>query len=197
MSEKEFTSMKGKKIRRYCEALGRSVNLEWTLDMVRLGRIPPGKPVTDLETLKNHRLLMNWEHLEEIGVPGFTAIVPFLRIKPAETLEEFFSVEDTTMSPASQAASQAASQGTVPSESLPVRYSDEPPSSKPTKRKTIIVEDSDEDEAPEEVEQDEKSGTVSTWEAWASFSLCHKGIFAVVKIDYSGKGGISVLKVFL
>jgi hypothetical protein len=192
MSEKEFVSMKGKKIRRYCEALGRSLNLEWTLDMVRLGRIPPGKPVTDVEIVKKHRQLMSWEVLEEIGVPGYTAIIPFLRAKSVDTIEDFFSVDYFALSPAAEAASQS----TVPSEPLPVRYSDEPVPSKSIKRK-IVVEDSDEDEAPEEEEKEEKSGTVSTWETWASFSLCHKGVYAVVKIDYAGKGGISVLKVFV
>ena len=160
--------------------------------MVRQGRIPPGKPVTQRDIETNYRL-SSWEHLEEIGVKGTTAIVPFLRKKHATTLEEFFLfriLRDLLC----HRPSHAPSQDTVRSQEIPVRYIDEPAAPKASKRKSML-EDSDIDEAPDEEKEEEPSQQMSTWEATPAFSLCQRGKYAVLKIDYPGKSGISVVKV--
>jgi hypothetical protein len=88
MASKALT---GPKIRKYIEQVKRVPNFEWTLKMLDEGRIPPGVTVTDPEILANYPKLLGYEHLEVIGVPGYTYLVPFLRAKPASTMEEFYS----------------------------------------------------------------------------------------------------------
>ena len=67
--------------------------MKWTLQMVDLGLIPPGKPVTEAQAIAKYPHLAGYEHLEEIGVPGHTTIVPFVRAKKCYTMEEFYGVD--------------------------------------------------------------------------------------------------------
>jgi hypothetical protein len=192
----DYNALKGPKVRNYCQALGKAANLEWTLDMVRLGCIPAGSPVTEPS---NHRLMVGWEYYEKIGVAGDTCVVPFIRAKPNASLADFWGPTSSTN--VNVTAYPAGSR--VTQDALPVHYADEPAPqrSETVKRKTHPEEEGQgEEEEGDDAVQDEKSdgnatAGVSTWKSWAPFSACHKGIFAVLKIDYSGVGGLCVMKV--
>ena len=76
-------------------SIGKVPNMKWTLQMVDLGRVPPGKLVTEAQALAKYPNLAGYEHLEEIGVPGYTTDVPFLRAKKCKTMEEFYGIDLT------------------------------------------------------------------------------------------------------
>jgi hypothetical protein len=189
MHPDDLKALTGPKIRKYIEQVNRIPNFEWTLKMLHEGRIPAGSPVTQPEILAKYPKLLGYEHLEQIGVPGYTYVVPFLRAKPASTMEEFYSLDLMAEEP-----SPSVSQSSQPSTPLRVRYMDEAPPRGKKAKPNVIVDDEDEGDAKTDL-QEPPSASFSSWKSWPSFSLCHKGDYAVIKIDYSGKGGISVLKV--
>ena len=123
-------------------------------------------------------------------------MVPFVRGKSGTPVEQFWGPSGMVglVTPVASTMSMDASRVVVVNESLPVRYADEPPAPVSSKRKVHF--DVEEEEDSEKEETKEVGGaTVSTWKSWAPFSSCRKGVFAVLKIDYDGKGGISVMKV--
>ena len=200
----------GKNLRSYCEVIGKTEQLQWTQSMAELGHIPPGQPITDADIRSQFPKLLGWENLERIGKRGWTVVIPFLREKQCRTIEEFFSTTvyphvdiDLTLEPAESGASGVAcatdpvAHATPSNTPMSVVYSNEAANArareKRKKRKEKATQD-DDDES-QNTPSYTPSPSLSTWSSWPLFSLCQKGIFAVVKIDYSGVGGISVQKV--
>ena len=150
--------------------------------MMRLGHFPAGDKVTVERTA--HRLLQGWHHVEQVGVETTTHVVPFVV---------------TSTSSSSSLAEPSPPLLTPPRNPLAdVRYADEVRSQK---RKSMtstsnIDDDSEEDSESSGDDSNSKSAKVvtSTWETWAPFSSCRQG-FAVVKVEYEGSKGISVMKV--
>jgi hypothetical protein len=203
MRPQDATALKGKSVRDYCALLGRSRQLEWTLDMMRLGHFPAGDKVTVERTA--HRLLQGWQHVEQVGVETTTHVVPFVREMKGCSLKQFFGASSSSANVTSTSSSSSLAEPSPPLLTPPrnpladVRYADEVRSQK---RKSMtstsnLDDDSEEDSESSGDDSNSKSAKVvtSTWETWAPFSSCRQGIFAVVKVEYEGSKGISVMKV--
>ena len=185
-----LVALRGRKMMDYMASIGKVANMKWTLQMVDLGRIPPGKPVTEAQAIAKYPNLAGYEHLEEIGVPGHTTIVPFVRAKKCNTMEEFYGVDLNVEDP-----TPSVSQVTEPVTPLRARYTDEP-GPRPKKAKAAMLTTDDSVADMDDDLQSPISASFSSWKSWPDFSLCHKGDYAVLKIEYDGgKGGIAVHKV--
>ena len=153
------------------------------------GSHPSWHPVTQADVVAKYPNLLGYEYLEKIGVPGSDYIIPFLRAKKCKTMEEFF---DLNLYPADP--NPSASLATEPVVPLRACYTDQIPRAAKKAKINLVVIDADEGQMGDDPTST-PNPSFSSWKSWPSFELCRKGDFAVVKIDYDGKGGIAVHKV--
>ena len=179
------------KMTEYLTAVNKMAQFEWTLSMVDLGHIPHGTPVTQADVVAKYPNLLGYDYLEKIG----ECLVPiilfgdFLRAKKCKTMEEFF---DLNLYPADP--NPSASLATEPVVPLRACYTDQIPRAAKKAKINMVVIDADEGQMGDDPTST-PNPSFSSWKSWPSFELCRKGDFAVVKIDYDGKGGIAVHKV--
>ena len=179
----------GPKMTKYFTVVHKMAQFEWTLSMVDLVHIPDGTPVTQADVVTKHPNLLGYEHLEKIGVPGSDYIIPFLRAKKCKTMEEFF---DLNLCPADP--NPSTSLATEPVVPLWDCYTVHILRAAKKVKINLVVIDADKGQMGDDPTST-PNPRFSSWKSWPSFELCRKGDFAVVKIDYDGKGGIAVHKV--